>query len=140
MASNTKQPSRRRNMNRANVVSVVGFIAAFMLVEGCTRVRSISNIAPPGVTGRGEPTTRELSEFDVLGLEQRAPVSEEEIAAAVAQAHHVALKPGSSVLLVQSGASYPDGPMVSELSKNFRVIPFSGVVNDYGSTYYNTNI
>src|ERR1035441_5747122 len=39
----------------------------------------------------------------------------------------VKLRPGSSILLIQSGALFPDGPMVTALSKHFSVVPFSGV-------------
>jgi hypothetical protein len=31
------------------------------------------------------------------------------------------------VLLIQSGAAFPDGGMVTELSKHFQVVPFSGI-------------
>jgi hypothetical protein len=37
--------------------------------------------------------------------------------------------PGSTILLIQSGAIYPDGPMVAELGKHFSSVPFS-VGND----------
>jgi hypothetical protein len=42
----------------------------------------------------------------------------------------VQLSPGSTILLVQSGAMYPDGPMVTELSKHFRVVPFTGLATE----------
>ena len=33
----------------------------------------------------------------------------------------------SSLLLIQSGAAFPDGGMVTELSKHFQVVPFCGI-------------
>ena len=49
---------------------------------------------------------------------------------ASAQAQHVGIKPGKTILLIQSGAIYPDGPMVSDLEKNFRVVPFTGIAEE----------
>src|SRR5439155_19807728 len=73
------------------------------------------------------PHSRELDELDVLGLDRDKPVTEEEIQRVSRQNKPVQLAPGSTVLLIQSGAMYPDGPMVTELSKQFRVVPFTGV-------------
>jgi hypothetical protein len=83
-------------------------------------------------TGRGvsDPAFEyrgELSEFDVLGIPRGEITSEAEIQRALADSKPIKLHPGSSILLIQSGALFPDGPMVTELSKSFRVVPFSGV-------------
>jgi len=83
----------------------------------------------------------ELSEFDVLGIGRGQATSENEIRRALEQAKSVKLRPSSSILLIQSGAAFPDGPMLEELGKHFRVAPFSGVPSnpkvasnlDYGS-------
>ncbi|PWU20641.1 MAG: aminopeptidase [Verrucomicrobia bacterium] len=107
-------------------------LLACALCAGCqTSTRSISHSgyseagrAPttdPGFEYRGE-----LSEFDVLGISRGDLVSDAEIQSALAKATGVRLHPGSSVLLIQSGALFPDGDMVSELGKHFRVVPFSG--------------
>ena len=69
----------------------------------------------------------ELSEFDVLGITPGAIASENEIRRALDNAKHVKLHSDSSVLLIQSGAAFPDGGMVTELSKHFQVVPFSGI-------------
>lgn len=116
------------------------FIVACALLAGCaTSSRSISNSdyrgddhgsyymprandSDPGFTYRGE-----LSEFDVLGIERGQTTSEQDIQHALDSAKAVTLSPNSSVLLIQSGALFPDAPMVNELSKYFRVSPFSGV-------------
>jgi hypothetical protein len=111
-------------------------LSVLLLAAGCgTSSRSISDSGAvrPRQASReyayaGNPNP-ELREFDVLGFEQRQAVSEEEIARAAAGAHHVALKKGGSILLIQSGAVYPDGAMVNELSRDFNVVPFSGVAS-----------
>jgi hypothetical protein len=54
-------------------------------------------------------------------------VSEEEIQRAFDEAKPVRLRPGSRILLVQSGAVFPDGPMLEALKQDFDVTPFSGV-------------
>ena len=69
----------------------------------------------------------ELSEFDVLGVTRGEITSQAEIQRTLADSKPVKLRPGSSVLLIQSGALFPDAPMVAELSRYFDVVPFSGV-------------
>ena len=113
---------------------------AIALVTGCAKsTRSLSNsgyrdsggrtyYAPrpnnsdPGFEYRGE-----LSEFDVLGITRTETASEADIEKALAAAKQIRLKSGASILLVQSGAIFPDAPMVNELSQHFRVVPFTGV-------------
>jgi hypothetical protein len=113
--------------------------AAAFLLGGCaTRANSISNsgyhaarpayYTPPAEGSDPDFAYRgELSEFDVLGITRGQTASENEIVRALDSATRVRLKPGSSILLIQSGAAFPDAPMVAELSKHFRVVPFSGV-------------
>jgi hypothetical protein len=113
--------------------------AACLVLAGCAETRSISDStyreASPGVHHRavrnqadtGFAYQGELNEFDVLGVDRARLVTDEDIARALDGAKRVTLKPGSSILLIQSGAVFPDGPMVAELSQHFRVTPFSGV-------------
>jgi hypothetical protein len=84
--------------------------------------RPLYNSSDPAFAYRGE-----LSEFDVLGITRGAGASDTEIERVLANAKRVRLRPGSSILLIQSGATFPDGPMVAELEKHFRVVPFSGL-------------
>ena len=101
---------------------------ACICLAGCTKkVRSISQCGYTDSYSYAGPHSRELDEFDVLGLERHKPVTEEEILRATSQTKPVRLNPGSTILLIQSGAICPDGPMVSELSKQLRVVPFTGV-------------
>jgi hypothetical protein len=115
-------------------------IALCGLLAGCTTQRSISNSgyrdedrniagfiprandSDPGFTYRGE-----LSEFDVLGIERGEAASDLEIQKALDNAKSVKLNANSSILLIQSGAIFPDAPMVKELGRYFHVSPFSGV-------------
>ena len=129
-------------------------ICCSFLVQGCSKsVRSISNSAYPENVNHAAycgPTTArtavipvtqyhgELSEFDVLGISRGQATSENEIRRALGQAKSVKLRPNSSILLIQSGATFPDGAMMEELRKHFKVVPFSGVPGtksrqDYGS-------
>ena len=116
-------------------------ILAAAVFSGCTQsARSISHPAyphPQQNSYRGvahDPVSDpdfeyrgELSEFDVLGIARGEYTSDADIRRAIEASKPVRLRPGCSILLIQSGALFPDGPMVSELSKHFRVVPFSGV-------------
>jgi len=114
---------------------------AGILLTGCFKsTRSISHSAyqEPPHAWAGLPQANsssdaafdyrgELSEFDILGLARNEIASEEDIAKALDAAKQVKLHRSSSILLIQSGAVIPDGPMVTALSRHFGVVPFSGV-------------
>lgn len=115
-------------------------IVACVLVAGCAKTaRSISHsgYSQPGAycqTALGDGVSDpafdyrgELSEFDVLGISRGEITSDAEIRRTLDAAKPVKLRPGSSILLIQSGALFPDGPMVTALSRHFSVVPFSGV-------------
>ena len=115
-------------------------ILACALVAGCAKsARSISHsgYTKPGSycnypSGDGASDLAfeyrgELSEFDVLGIGRGEITSDAEIQRTRETARPVKLRPGSSLLLIQSGALFPDGPMVTALSRHFSVVPFSGV-------------
>lgn len=103
-------------------------LVACCLFVGCAKkVRSISQSGFNDHFHYAGSHNRELDEFDVLGLDPSQPVTEEEIRRISNQSRPIQLTPGSTILLVQSGAIYPDAPMVSALSKQFRVVPFTGV-------------
>ena len=106
-------------------------IVILLIAAGCS-TRSISNSdyqpnqpwrrvnAPSAYRG-------ELKEADVLGIERDEPVTEEQIAQARTERKKIHLQKGSSILLIQSGAEYPDAPMIADLQNFFTVVPFSGV-------------
>ncbi len=117
----------------------MALIAAILILGGCTTTRSISNSTyrepQHSCYVRSQPTRSEpsfayhgeLSEFDVMGITRGTSASEADIQHALAGVQPIRLKPGSSMLLIQSGAMFPDSPMVAALSQHFRVVPFSGV-------------
>lgn len=130
-------------MNPHKLSRTFVLIAAALMLAGCTRsTRSISHsIVPPGTshpriragtTAQTEPFTYrgELSEFDLLGIDRDQRVTDEQITTALEGAERIRLMPGENILLVQSGAAFPDGEMVRELEAHFRVIPFSGVPSE----------
>src|SRR5439155_14032737 len=112
-------------------------LAACALLAGCASTRSISNsdYREPGTASGTPPSVHsdpafayrgEMSEFDLLGVVRDQSAFEEDIQQALDKARPIRLKPHSTVLLIQSGAMFPDGPLVSGLSKHFTVVPFSG--------------
>ncbi len=110
---------------------------AALLFAGC-ETRSISDSGYQRYGRHRASTTRdfsyrgELKEFDVLGIDPAASVSEGDIQRALDSAQRVHLRKGSNILLVQSGAFTPDGPMRETLSRSFNVIPFTGVPESPG--------
>ena len=111
-------------------ISVIALTAVIALLAGCT-TRSISDSGYEA--GRGNQYGRnvgyyqsELSEFDVLGIERGATPTDEEIKRVLASRKPLALKRGSRVMLLQSGAMIPDSPMTAAMSKYFSVGVFSG--------------
>ena len=120
------------------LIFVTLFVAGCTLC-GCTNTRSISHsgyndagstsgfMPRPGDSDPGFEYRGELSEFDVLGITRGVVTSDTEIERTLAGVKQVRLHPGDSILLIQSGAMFPDGSVASELGKHFRVVPFSGV-------------
>ncbi len=108
---------------------VCGLVSAAWCLAGCT-TRSISNSgfenssrysAPPLGGYKGE-----LSELDVIGLVADARVTEADIHAAIEGPRGTKLGRNSKVLLIQSGAEYPDAPMLEAMQTRFAVSSFSG--------------
>lgn len=107
-------------------LTAVGALALLAFLTGC-ETRSISNSGfnnySYGSTGgyRGE-----LSEFDVLGVAPEQSVSEADIQSALKAASGTKLSRASKILLIQSGADFPDNGMMEPLAQRFQVTPFSG--------------
>ncbi len=132
-----------------NLYKSVCIAGAALVLFGCScKVRSISDTAyqkswePPLASGDNRESAfdyrGELSEFDVLGITRNEVTSESEIQQTLDSAKQVRLRPHSSILLIQSGAAFPDGAMMTSLQTNFSVVPFSGVPpfrrNRFGSS------
>ena len=107
-------------------------LSALCIFAGCAR--SVRSISQSGYANQyctyPAPYARELDEYEVLGLDRTQSATEEEIQRAVREAKPIRLSPGSPVLLIQSGAIFPDAGMVAALSKTFRVVPFTGLANE----------
>jgi hypothetical protein len=105
----------------------VAFIATLVFLAGC-ETRSISNSGFDHryASGRPDGNAGELSELDVLGVAADATISEADIQAALQTPAEARLARTSKVLLIQSGADFPDEPMIEAMHQRFSVAPFSG--------------
>jgi hypothetical protein len=102
-----------------------GVLVGVLLLLAACSTRSISD---SGYGGRGNPMYRgELSEYDVLGVDRTAGFSEADIQAAMVRKQPIAVRKGSAVLLVQSGALLADPDMIAAMEKYYTVSSFSGV-------------
>ena len=109
----------------------ISILIALIFLAGCS-VRSISD---SGYSGRGyyrggsNPMYQgELSEFDVLGVDPGAEISEDDIKKALQDSpSRKLIRKGSPIMLIQSGAMIPDQEMVDHLEKSFSVSVFTGV-------------
>lgn len=108
----------------------LGAVALLLLLAAC-ETRSISNSAYDDRSANHE-FRGELNEWQVLGVASTEAVSEEAIASAMSRHAQFALRPGSSVVLIQSGARYPDSPMHEQMRRSFHVIPMSGIPDRAG--------
>jgi hypothetical protein len=127
---------------RAALVASLIFVLA-----GCA-TRSISNSDDHANSSRWHygcadaPYKGELSEFNVLGVRPNLDISDQDIQSALKASKLIRFKPGSRILLIQSGAQFPDQGMVAALSSTFSVAGFNGVPEhgdqggDHGSDDY----
>lgn len=102
--------------------------AALLLFAGC-QTRSISNSGFKDSGRRSSELggyTGELSELDLIGVAADTAVTEADIQAAVHGPAGTSLARTSKVLLIQSGADFPDAPMLEALRPHFSVASFSG--------------
>jgi hypothetical protein len=98
-------------------------VSALLLLAAC-ETRSISNA---GYKSNNPFYKGELSEYDVLGVDRSSGFSDSDIQKALLERRPIAVKKGSAVMLVQSGALLADPDMVSAMEKYFTVSSFSGV-------------
>lgn len=110
-------------------------------VGGCA-TRSISDSGYRAESGyRSQASSNpfykgELSEFEVLGINPEAKITQEEINKAFESKQRLTLPKGSSIMLIQSGALIPDEMMVKALEKYYNVSVFSGVPVSQGTNNY----
>ncbi|MEP7044651.1 MAG: hypothetical protein ABI843_16410 [Dokdonella sp.] len=107
-------------------------LSATVLIAGCA-TRSISNsgyVKPSFWAGRTaqNPLYRgELSEFDLLGIDPMASVGADEIEREFRVHARPALRTGTAVMLIQSGAMIPDATMTTALGRYYEIAAFSGI-------------
>jgi hypothetical protein len=103
-------------------------VAAMLSLSGC-ETRSISNSSYQANPGGGGNAFYhgELSAYDVLGLDPSRGASDEEIAKAFTTKQPISVRKGSALLLIQSGAEFPDAGMVDEMERYYTVSSFTGV-------------
>ena len=120
-----------------NISILRGVIAAsifltVLALQGCG-VRSISDSGYQAESqGRFRPSSNphykgELTEFEVLGIAEHTPATQEEINRSLEDRQKLTLPKGSSIMLVQSGAIMPDDQMVRALESHHRIVAFSGI-------------
>src|SRR6202789_1588159 len=109
-----------------------GAMIGALLLLAARATRSISDSGYRGAGyGRGNPLYRgEVSEYDVLGVDRTGGFSEADIQKAMVQKQPIAVRKGSAILLVQSGAELADPEMIAALEKYYTVASFSGVPLD----------
>jgi hypothetical protein len=78
----------------------------------------------------------ELNELDVLGIDRKPIVTDEDIIRTLDSATGIKLRKGSRILLVQSGARLPDEAMVAGLGQSLTVAPFDGMPNAFERENY----
>ena len=114
---------------------IVALLWAVLTLVGCgTRSISDSGFHADSDRGYGQRSSPfykgELNEFDVLGIDVKLGVTEEDIQKALSARTRVTLAKGSTLMLIQSGALVPDEEMVRGLERYYNVRVFSGVPAD----------
>ena len=108
-------------------IKLLASASVFLFVAACA---SNNNFRPADFTGErvdGKRVgARELKEKDVLGESPRK-LSDAAISEVLDDTKSFQIAPGSTVLLVQSGAASPDNAMVEELAPHFSLVPHTGV-------------
>ena len=102
-----------------------------IIVSGCTTVRSISDSGYRGENAyycRGSSQySGELNELSVLGVNSKEDISEDDIKSAISDSKRISLQRGDAVIVIQSGARFPDRAMTDNLGKYFEILPLSGL-------------
>jgi hypothetical protein len=97
-------------------------ISVVLLLSGC-RTRSISNSG----YGNYNYYPGELSELEVLGVNPEKEISEQDIQEALHKKKEISITRGEKIVLIQSGAHFPDATMTRLAENYFEIIPLSGV-------------
>jgi len=124
------------------IKAVVMVILVVSVLSGCAST-SISDSGYNRVQGHsrhhnGEPVvSKELNELAVIGIGAKSKFDEAVIAQSLTEKKPFSLHANSRVLLLQSGARFPDSEMVSSMSKYWDVSTLSGDSRDYVDSHLN---
>jgi hypothetical protein len=102
-------------------------VLAASLLGGC-QTRSISDSGYHGEYGGGSPLYHgELTAYDVIGVDRDRVISDRDIQQALVAKQAISVKKGSAIMLVQSGAPFPDPEMMTALQRYYAVSSFTGI-------------
>ena len=116
------------HQSRAISVQCWVAVAALIVGGGCMSTRSISD-SGYSRWGGNDLYQGEISEFSLIGVDPAQPITDEEITRQFQERADFAVAEGSAVMLVQSGALFPDEPMQTAMAAHYRIAPFSGLVS-----------
>ena len=107
-------------------------LAALGIAAGCGTNKSYKSADFGGDKIYTKPgsSSPQLRENEVLGLNDGQEISDEEIRRVLDESRTVRVPRGSRILLAQSGVPAPDRAMVEELSRDFVVVPHTGVPSE----------
>ena len=112
-------------MIRPALIRWPAFFLLLLMFAGC-ETRSISNSGYPEPYAGNMLYRGELSEFEVLGFGRNQAITDEIIQQAFVAKKPFVLKKNSAVMLIQSGAMFPDDQMMGPLAGFYDVGGFSG--------------
>ena len=120
-------------------VKIVLLILTISIVAGCAS----TSISDSGYKRNNEQRSwhqnyepeagKELNELAVIGVAPNATFDEEQILKSLKEAKPFELTSGSRILLLQSGAQYPDSEMVNSMSSYWDVSTLSGDSRHYAN-------
>lgn len=115
---------------------VAWLLIALAVLAGCRTYPNSGNKDAHREYGqRNHPYYKgELYELDVIGVDLKSEVSDDEIANAAVSTSRTTIPVSSSIMLIQSGAMTPDEGMVKELEKYYNLSVFSGIPADGGNS------
>jgi hypothetical protein len=112
-------------MSVQNMLRWLGCCLLLLSAAGCgTRSIADSGYTPNSANRlyRGE-----LSEFHVIGIDRNQAITQKDIETALAEKQHLSIPKGAALMLIQSGAMFPDGEMLKPLEQYYDVAQFSGI-------------
>ncbi len=72
----------------------------------------------------------ELNELAILGIDANDSISESDIQLAIQKQGQIKLSRRDKIVLIQSGARFPDDAFLEEIEALYQVIPLSGIPNN----------